>query len=343
MTVQITRRNLLKASAGIAAFSGLPGGAFMSTANAADIKVRMTTALRAPTHGMAWFATETGMFKKQGLDVSFPAMETTGPEVAAGLTRGDWEFGHTGALPVAESFLNGGDVVALFRHTLPHASLFIASRRELTTLADLAGKRVGVLSDATSGQTGVRTRLTLEKAGVTATYLGLGSYGNIYKALAAGEIEAGALPVHLRLSGESQYGWNIFVVSGVGAFIPSVFATTRKLIASNRDLVMRVAKGYVETMRAFKTQPDVYIPVLQRFLNISDRKLAEDQYKFYVPLFEQAPRVALGDGLQSIRDIFSKKYPAVQKLQESDFVDSSFIDELEQSGFIKKLYAGTTK
>jgi len=298
----------------------------------------MTTALRAPTHGMAWFAAETGMFKRQGLEVSFPAIETTGPEVAAGLTRGDWAFGHTGALPVAESFLKGGDVVALFRHTLPHANTFLATRRELTTLADLAGKRVGVLSDATSGQTGVRARLMLEKAGVAARYVGLGAYGNIYKALAAGEIEAGALPVYLRLSGESQYGWNIFTVPDVGAFVPSVFATTRELIASNRDLVMRVAKGYVETVHAFKTRPEVYIPALQRFLNISDRDLAEGQYRFYVPLFEQVPRVALGDGLQSMRDVFSKKYPAAQELQESDFVDTSVIDELERSGFIRKLY-----
>ena len=306
---------------------------------AAPIKVRMTTALRAPTHGMAWFALETGVFRRHGLDVTFPAIETTGPEVAAGLTRGDWDFGHTGMLPVAESALKGDDVIALFRHTLPHANTFIATK--LTRLAELEGKRIGVLSDATSGQTGVRVRLMLEKAGVTASYPGLGSYGNIYKALAAGEIEAGALPVYLRLAGEKQYGWNIFEVPDIGAFVPSVFATTRKMIESNRDVVMRVGRAYMETMHAFKTRPDVYIPVLQRFLNLTDRNLAEDQYRFYVPLFERVPRLSLGDGLQSIRDVFSKTYPHAQKLQEREFVDSSVIAELEQSGFIAKLYGNS--
>src|SRR5258706_10103407 len=101
---------------------------------------------------------------------------------------------------------------------------------------------------------------------------------------------------------------------------------------------MRVVRGYVETIHAFKTQPDVYIPVLQRFLHISDPKVVEDLHKFYVPLFPQAPRVALdAAGLQSVKDNFSQKYPAAQKLRESDFVDSSFIDELEQSGFIQHL------
>ncbi|HEV2054798.1 MAG TPA: ABC transporter substrate-binding protein, partial [Methylomirabilota bacterium] len=286
---------------------------------------------------------EVGIFKKQGLDVSFPAIEIGGPEAAAGLMRGDWEFCHTGTLPVAENCLNSGDVVALLRNTLSHVSEFVASRRELTTLGHLAGKRVGVLSDAYSGQTGVRTRLTVEKAGVTATYVGLGTFQNIYTALAKGDIDAGVLPIHMRFSGERQSGWNVFESAGFGADVPSVLATTRKLIASNRDLVMRTVRGYVETIHAFKTQPDVFVPVLQRFLNISDRKVVEDLHKSYVPLFPQAPRVALAGGLQSVRDTFSKKYPAAQKLQESDIVDSSFIDELEQSGFIQRLYAGDIK
>jgi len=82
---------------------------------------------------------------------------------------------------------------------------------------------------------------------------------------------------------------------------------------------------------------DRYILLLQRFLNISDRKVAEDLHKFYVPLFPQAPRVSLSGGMQAVRDTFSQKYPAAQKLQESDISDSSFIDELEQSGFIQRL------
>ena len=303
------------------------------------MKVRMTTALRAPTHSMAWCGTETGVFKKQGLEVSFPVIETTGPEAVAGLARGDWDFCQTGTLPVVENFLCGGDVVALFRNALQHDNLCIALRRELKTLAELDGKRIGVLSDATSGQTGINARLTLEQAGATATYVGLGGYGNIYQALVAGEIDAGALPLHLRFTGERQYGWNIFGLAFGGA-VPSVFATTRKLIATNRALVMRVAQGFIETVYAFKTQPEVYIPMLQRFLEVSDRKLVEDQYQFYLPLFPQAPRMALSaEGMQSIRDTFAKKYPAAQKLQERDFVDSSFVDELERSGFIRKLYA----
>jgi ABC-type nitrate/sulfonate/bicarbonate transport system substrate-binding protein len=185
----------------------------------------------------------------------------------------------------------------------------------------------------------VQARLTLEKAGATATFVGLGTYENIYKALVKGEIDAGTLPVHLRLSGEREHGWIIFEMAGFKEDVPSVLATTRKFIAANRDVVMRVVKGHVETIHAFKTQPDVFIPLLQRFLKVDNRQLAADMHKHYTPLFPQVPRIA-GAGLQPARNAFAKKYPVAQRLQEADFVDSSFIDELDNSGFIRTFYAG---
>lgn len=85
------------------------------------------------------------------------------------------------------------------------------------------------------------------------------------------------------------------------------------------------------------------MPLLQGFLNMSDRKAAEDLHTFYVPLFPAAPRPSLAEGMQDVRDAFSEEYPTAQTLQESDIVDSSFIDELEQSGFIKRLCADDAK
>jgi ABC-type nitrate/sulfonate/bicarbonate transport system substrate-binding protein len=305
---------------------------------AALTKVRMTTALRAPTHSLAWCGTEAGVFKAQGIDVTFPVIETTGPEAVHGLERGEWDFCQTGTLPVVESFLQGKDAVVLFRNAVQHDNLCIALQPGLKSLAELTGKKVGVLSDATSGQTGINARLTIEKAGATATYVGLGGYGNIYKALIAGEIDAGPLPLHLRFAGERKYGWNIFSLA-FGGEIPSVFATTRKLIATNRELVLRVAQGFIRTVHTFKTQPEVYVPLLQRFLQVDERELVEDQVRFYLPLFPPVPRMALSaEGLQSIRNTFARTYPAAHQLQEADFTDSSIVDELEHSGFIDRLY-----
>ena len=103
--------------------------------------------------------------------------------------------------------------------------------------------------------------------------------------------------------------------------------------------MLRVVQGMVETIHLFKTQPNVAVPLLQRFLRINDRKAVEDLHEFYVPLFPAVPRADLGEsGMRSLRNLFSKRFPAAEKLQESDLVDSSFIDQLDKSGFIERLY-----
>lgn len=101
-------------------------------------------------------------------------------------------------------------------------------------------------------------------------------------------------------------------------------------------------QGFVETIHLFKTRPDIIVPLLQRHLNIEDRKVAEQLYAFHVPAFQKVPRPSF-PGMQTLRELLLKKYPAAASLKEADIADRSFIDELERSGFIGRLYAGETK
>jgi ABC-type nitrate/sulfonate/bicarbonate transport system substrate-binding protein len=296
--------------------------------------VRVATGLLATWQSTAWLGAEAGLFKKRGIDMTLPAIAVGGPEAAAGLIRGDWEFAHTGAVPVAEEVLKGRDIVILATPTLEFPNSFIMTRKGIMELAQLTGKKVGVLTEA--GQTSVAARITIAKAGATATYLPLIKFDPIYAALAAGEIDAGTLPIDLRFSGQVRYGWNAFPLDEFGT--PSIFATTRELIASNRELVMNVMESFVETIHLFKTRPDIVVPLLQRYLKIEDRKAAEDLYAYHVPVFQKVPRPSF-PGLDKLREFLAKKYQAAMSLKESDIADSSFIDELERSGFIDRLYA----
>lgn len=219
--------------------------------------------------------------------------------------------------------------------TSEFSNSFVMTRKEITELAQLTGKKIGILTE--TGQTSVAARITVEKAGATATYVPLIRFDRIYAALAAGEIDAGALPIDARFTGQRRYGWNAFPIHEFGT--PSIFASTRKLIASNRALVMNMMEGFVETIHMFKTRPDLVVPLLQSYLKIEDRTTAEELYAFHVPVFQKTPRPSL-PGIQTLRDLLVPKYSAAASLSESDIADSSFIDELERTGFIGRLYAG---
>jgi hypothetical protein len=334
--MHLFRREFLQLIAGAVA---APATAFRPAAAQGALRhVRVTTGLLATWQSTAWLGTEAGVFKKRGIDVSFPAIAVGGPQAAAGVIRGDYEFAHTGTLPVAEEVLKGSDIVILATPTSEFPNSFVMTRKDITQLAQLNGKKIGVLTE--TGQTSMAARITVEKAGATATYLPLIKFDRIYAALAAGEIDAGALPIDVRFTGEVRYGWNAFPIHEFGT--PSIFASTRKLIASDRALVMNVMQGFVETIHLFKTRPDIVVPLLQRYLSIDDREAAEKLYVFHIPVFQKIPRPSF-PGMSTLRELLVAKYPAATSLKVSDIADPSFVDELERNGFIDRLYVGNAK
>ena len=329
------RRRFLQLTVGAAVLPAIPRFARAQLSSTSPLgAVRVATGLLATWQSTAWLGAEAGIFTKRGIDMTLPAIAVGGPQAAAGVVSGNWEFAHTGSVPVAEEVLRGRDIVILATPTTDFPKSFVMTRKEITQLGQLGGKKIGVLTD--TGQTSVATRLTIEKAGATATYLPLIKFDRIYAALASGEIDAGALPIDLRFTGQARYGWNAFPMDSFDA--PSIFATTRRFVASNRELVMNVMQGFVETIHLFKTRPDVVVPLLQRYLKIEDRKAVEELYAFHVPEFKKVPRPSFPK-MQALRDYLVATYPAATSLKESDIADSSFIDELERSGFVERLYA----
>jgi ABC-type nitrate/sulfonate/bicarbonate transport system substrate-binding protein len=334
--MKLFRREFLQLIAGVAAAQATARRP--AWAQETPRPVRVATGLLATWQSTAWVGAEAGLFKRRGIDMTLPAIAVGGPQAAAGVIRGDWEFAHTGTLPVAEEVLRGRDIVILATPTSDFPNSFVMTRKEITQLGQLTGKKVGVLTE--TGQTSVAARITIEKAGATATYVPLIKFDRIYAALAAGEIDAGALPIDLRFTGQLRYGWNAFPIHEFGT--PSIFASTRKLITSNRELVTDVMRGFVETIHLFKTRPEIVVPLLQRYLNIQDRKAAEDLYAFHVPVFQRVPRPSF-PGMQTLRELLAAKYPAAGSLKEADIADSSFVDALERDGFIDRLYAAGRK
>jgi hypothetical protein len=287
---------------------------------------RVATGLHATWQSVAWLGAAAGIFEKRGVAMTFPAHAVGGPEAAEGLVRGDWEFAHTGAVPVAEQVLRGRDVVIIATPTCHFASTFVMTRAGIDDLAKLDGKKVGIVTE--TGQTSVAARLAIGKAGAKATYVALHGFDRVFMALASGEIEAGALPIDARRKGQRQFGWSAFSLNEFGT--PSVLAT-------DRELVSTVMQGFVEAIHAFKTRPDVIVPLLRRYLAIEDEE-ASELHASYVPLFQRVPRPSL-PGFPQLCEHLLATFPNAKSLRPVDVSDQSLIDELDRTGFIDSLYA----
>jgi hypothetical protein len=218
---------------------------------------------------------------------------------------------------------------------MPLAGLYLVARRDLTAPMDLRGGRIGVLTEA--GQTGISARAMLRQWGITATLVPLGTYPKIYAALRAQDIDAGMLAEEYRLAAQRAFGLTAFPIPATA--LPSALASTRRLVHRRRGLVARVVQGYVETIHLFKTNRAVVLPLLHRFLQHFDQESMADIYALYAPHFQKLP-LPSAVGIQQMLNEFAATYPGARTLPPTAVTDTSMLEELEQSGFVARLYGG---
>ena len=333
METGLTRRGFLTTATGILAAGRYVGPRH---AAAATDRVRIVTGLRAGSQSLGWIGAEAGIFNRLGLDVTFPKLEVGGPDAEAGLARGDWDVAETGTSPIIQGVLAGRDSVILLVPTSPtsRGAFLLLARPGIAEPRQLEGARIGVLTE--TGQTTIGVQRALRLWGATARLIPLGTFGRIYAALGAHEIDAGALPFDYRFLGPREFGLNVLEAPGSG-FQPAIVGATRKLIATNRPLVVRLVQGYVETIHFFKTRRAEVVPLLQRFLMFKDRKAVDDAYDYYAPLFQRSPRPTVA-GIQTLLDELATSDPRARTLAPEAVLDASFLDDLERGGFVKRLY-----
>ena len=121
--------------------------------------------------------------------------------------------------------------------------------------------------------------------------------------------------------------------------------TTRKFIRENPDAVRRYVKSQVEAVHFMKTNREVGLQVLGKFLGRSkDRELVEKSYDVSIgeEIYprKQYPTLA---GIKTILEAMSKDNPGIKETKPEEFVDLRFIRELDESGFTDNLYKKSGK
>ena len=71
---------------------------------------------------------------------------------------------------------------------------------------------------------------------------------------------------------------------------------------------------------------------------MSDVSLMNDTYDDYAQRLIPAVPDPTAPGIQTIIDHLAKTRPEAKGLKPQDFIDASILKEIEDSGFVKKLY-----
>jgi nucleoid-associated protein YgaU len=110
------------------------------------------------------------------------------------------------------------------------------------------------------------------------------------------------------------------------------------LIKTQPDLARNIVKALVEGIYYAKTYRKETIAILQKYLKTDDPDALQEAYEAEVEaLIPKKPYPTL-KGIQVILRELGAKDPAARAARPEQFVDLTFIKELDSSGFIDRLY-----
>ena len=111
-------------------------------------------------------------------------------------------------------------------------------------------------------------------------------------------------------------------------------------MAQNSPLLGRFMRAMAEAAKVLHTEKEVVIKVLSKYLRIEDRKVLDQAYNAEIKALE--PRMELRmEAVQAILDDISPADPRARKIRAQDLYDRRYLDEMEKSGFMDKLWGGT--
>ena len=130
---------------------------------AAQPLIRVAYSAISGNYTPLWIAAETGAFKEVGLDAQLVYI-SGGPVLTQALLAGDVNIGFSNGGSAIQAIQSGADLV-IIGIAVDRFIFSLIGKPEIRTVADLRGKRLGVVR--LGGATDIAARVALERNGLT--------------------------------------------------------------------------------------------------------------------------------------------------------------------------------
>ncbi len=291
---------------------------------------------------IAWVAKQGGIFTRNGLDVQLIYFQGGTTSVMA-LVSGETPIAQTAGPGVVNAVLGGSDVV-MIAGGVTTLDYWLLSRPEIKSPAQLKGGAVAISRFGSASDFIVR--YALERLGLTpvkdVAILQVGPLPDRLAAMETKRVQATVLAPPAMYMAQKR-GFNIMAdVAALGlAYQATGVASTRRFIREHPDIVRRYIRAHVEAVHRFKTDRELGIKVLATYLGLQDKEILEKTYEGAIAEDKlpqkQYPTL---EGIKTILEPLVSKDPKARAAKPEDFVDMRFIKELDDSGFIDRLYKG---
>ena len=220
-------------------------------------------------------AVHRGFFKDEGIDIELPRLIPAMAQNA--LMSGDVQY-HGLADSGLRLAARGAPIKAIF-YGADRPMYYLVAQKEIRSVADLKGKRVGV--SQFGGTSDLSARLALKHFGVEperdALIIQIGSEGTRMAALRAGSVAAIIVPVPAVVLLKRDGFNEISFVGDVVEFASNGYSTTDQRIKENPQEVKKVLRAMYRGLRFAKENPEGTIGVIQKEWKV-DPEVGKESY-----------------------------------------------------------------
>lgn len=293
-------------------------------------------------YGPLWLTKEAGIFKKYNLDVELLYI-AGGPPSTQALIAGDVQIAFTAGGAVVSANLAGADVVFLGASidTLPFGVWAIPTIKAPSQLkgTKMGVTRIGATSDFVA-------RYILKKwnlrPGSDLIILQAGAGPEVFAALKGGSIQSGVMSTGpYTIQAEKDGFVRLADVSAMElAYVFGPFAARRSFLRSQPELVSRFMKAYVEGIYRFKTDKRMALATIEKYARVKTTTATEQVYEIFANKYFKRIPEATSEGIQTILEEIATNRPIPSDTTAQRFVESRFLKEIVESGFVDELYRG---
>jgi ABC-type nitrate/sulfonate/bicarbonate transport system substrate-binding protein len=283
--------------------------------------------------------TRLGLFQEYGLDATVTYIQS-GQRTAASVIAGETPIAFSGGQPVISTQLSGGDLVSV-AILVPRFTYDIQVAPNIERPEQLRG---GLISSSSRGGTAdMALQYLAEQWGMKldedVQVLATGGQPERLAALESGNVQAAMVEPPFSLIARRMGFRTLVNLRDSDYEAPSYgVITTRAYIASHEEVVRRFLRATVAGVHRLKTDPEGLVPLLVEEYKLDGPELAREMLaEVAQKIMPRAPYPTPRMFENTIRNL-ALTTPEVAQLRVEDLIEPRFIREMEEDGFIRRLY-----
>jgi NitT/TauT family transport system substrate-binding protein len=322
-------------AAGPGASSAAPGA--QPTAPPAPIKLVANYSARGSGQSGLWYALDGGYYREQGLDVELTSIAATSAVMQAMLAN-EVQLGGLDAGASILASAQGAETALLLAGN--NRSVFsVMTQPEIRDPQQLRGKTIGVTRIGSATQTAARLALDIWGLELDrdVAVRQLGQVPAILAGMEAKQVDAGVLSLPPLAYGRRAGFYEMINLAKDGPEYPSIVINAlRSWLGQNDEAMRRFTRAFVQGYHRARTDKPFALAVLQKYIELDDPEILNEMYAEFEHCCPRVPYVSEEGTARMLRDLVEEE-PRLAGKQPSDFIESRYLRELEESGFIRQV------